>query len=88
MNNIIVIVELLNSLLLFLREHRAILDCCMALNKNPRYVKVYMRRAAAKKAVGDLWGARYDVKQVLILEPNNSQAKSDLEQLNVLIEVR
>lgn len=67
-------------------EHRAILDCCMALNKNPRYVKVYMRRAAAKKAVGDLWGARYDVKQVLILEPNNSQAKSDLEQLNVLIE--
>ncbi|CAH1401535.1 unnamed protein product [Nezara viridula] len=67
-------------------EHRAILDCCMALNKNPRYVKVYMRRAAAKKAVGDLWGARYDVKQVLILEPNNSQAKSDLEELNVLIE--
>ncbi|XP_066905091.1 RNA polymerase II-associated protein 3 [Halyomorpha halys] len=67
-------------------EQRAILDCCMALNKNPRYVKVYMRRAAAKKSVGDLWGARYDVKQVLTLEPNNSQAKTDLEELNLLIE--
>lgn len=67
-------------------EHRAVLDCSMALKKNPRYVKAYMRRAAARKETGDLWGARSDVKQTILLEPNNTQAKGLLEELNILIE--
>lgn len=80
-----------NRALCFLKtnnEHRAVLDCTMALKKNPRYVKAYMRRAAARKGIGDLWAARADVKQTLFLEPNNSQAKQLLEELNVLIESR
>lgn len=59
----------------------------MALKLNPRYTKAYFRRAYARKATGDLWGARYDIKQLLKLEPNNTQAKQDLEELNLLVEV-
>ena len=43
--------------------------------------KALLRRAAARRGLGDAGGARADLRAVLALEPGNTQARSDLRSL-------
>ena len=53
----------------------------MALALDPSYPKAYMRRGAARVGLGKLKEATQDFNQVLKMEPNNKQAKLELEKV-------
>ncbi|KAL4149738.1 hypothetical protein QTP88_003611 [Uroleucon formosanum] len=57
----------------------AIIDCTSSLELDRSYVKAYQRRSAAYMALGMYNEAKKDIKDVLKLEPNNKQAKADME---------
>lgn len=46
------------------------------------YVKTYQRRSAAYIALGMYNEAKNDLNEILKLEPNNKQAKLDMEIVN------
>lgn len=46
------------------------------------YVKAYQRRSAAFIALGMYNEAKEDLNKILKLEPNNKQAKIDIEGVN------
>ncbi|XP_060843062.1 RNA polymerase II-associated protein 3 [Rhopalosiphum padi] len=60
----------------------AIIDCTSSLELDSTYVKTYQRRSSAYLALGMYNEAKKDLLNVLKLEPNNKQAKSDLEVVN------
>lgn len=60
----------------------AINDCTSSLELDSTYVKTYQRRSAAAMALGMYNEAKEDLNKILKLEPNNKQAKIDLELVN------
>eukprot|EP00960_Hanusia_phi_P039828 754070-Hanusia_phi.AAC.2 len=62
---------------------KAVEDCNSCLEIDPRYVKAYLRRSTAllRMAAPKKDSAIADLKKVLLLEPNNKQAKEDLQRL-------
>ena len=59
-------------------------DCSLALSLDDAYVKAYQRRATARKNLKDYAKALEDLNHVLLLEPNNKQAKSEIGELALL----
>ena len=59
-------------------------DCSLALSLDDGYVKAYQRRATARKNLKDYAKALEDLNCVLLLEPNNKKAKSDIGELALL----
>ena len=59
-------------------------DCSLALLLDDGYVKAYQRRAMARKNLKDYAKALEDLNHVLLLEPNNKQAKSEIGELSLL----
>ncbi|XP_052251220.1 RNA polymerase II-associated protein 3-like isoform X2 [Dreissena polymorpha] len=55
------------------------LDCSIALTLDPLYTKAYLRRGTARLGLNKYEEARRDYERVLQLEPQNKQAKSDIE---------
>ncbi|KAL5232736.1 hypothetical protein ACI65C_000146 [Semiaphis heraclei] len=60
----------------------AIIDCTSSLELDHTYVKAFQRRSAAYMALGMYDEARRDIQDILKLEPNNKQAKLDIEVVN------
>ncbi|VVC28766.1 Hypothetical protein CINCED_3A001072 [Cinara cedri] len=60
----------------------AVNDCSSSLKLDSTYVKSYQRRCAAYMALGKYNEAKKDLKEILKLEPNNKQAKLDIEFVN------
>jgi len=60
----------------------AISDCTYSLKLDITYVKAYQRRSAAYMAIKMYDEAIKDLNEILKLEPNNKQAKMDLEVAN------
>ena len=63
---------------------RADADCSLALSLDDSYVKAYQRRATARKNLKDYAKALEDLNHVLLIEPNNKQAKSEIGELALL----
>ena len=63
---------------------RADADCSLALSLDDCYVKAYQRRATARKNLKDYAKALEDLNHVLLIEPNNKQAKSEIGELALL----
>ena len=59
-------------------------DCSLALLLDDGYVKAYQRRAMARKNLKEYAKALEDLNHVLLLEPNNKQAKSEIGELSLL----
>ncbi|XP_074870070.1 RNA polymerase II-associated protein 3 isoform X2 [Carettochelys insculpta] len=57
-------------------------DCNLALALNKNYTKAYARRGAARFALQNLEGAKEDYEKVLELDPNNFEAKNELQKIN------
>ncbi|GFW00776.1 RNA polymerase II-associated protein 3, partial [Trichonephila clavipes] len=57
-------------------------DCNLCLSLDPTYVKAYLRRGTARKALDKIHLAHSDFLKVLELEPENKQARLELEKLN------
>lgn len=66
----------------FYRFKLAIIDCTSSLKLDNTYVKAYQRRSSAYLALGMYNEAKEDLLNVLKLEPNNKQAKNDIEIVN------
>merc|ERR1719245_232256 len=62
------------------RYEQANADASVALSLDPTYTKAYLRRATARRELGDLEGALRDCEKALELEPKNKQAKDELEK--------
>jgi len=71
--------------LVFCRYAAAELDCTECIIRDPSYVKAFSRRAAARFALARHNDALQDYKQVLVLEPSNRFAKSELERIKKVI---
>lgn len=56
-------------------------DCTKALEMDPCLVKVFLRRGAARAATARFAEAKSDFERVLVLEPQNKQAKIELSNL-------
>uniref|UniRef100_A0A8D0L6A9 RNA polymerase II-associated protein 3 n=1 Tax=Sphenodon punctatus TaxID=8508 RepID=A0A8D0L6A9_SPHPU len=56
-------------------------DCNLALALNKNYTKAYARRGAARFALKNFEGAKEDYENVLELDPNNFEAKSELKKI-------
>ena len=63
------------------RMEAAVEDCTVALQHDPRYVKVLLRRAQAHEAQGEFEKALADVSAVLEVEPLHARATADRERL-------
>ncbi|KMT19422.1 hypothetical protein BVRB_1g012680 isoform A [Beta vulgaris subsp. vulgaris] len=61
-------------------------DCNHALSLDGDYVKVYKRRAIARKELGNLQGSMDDIGCVLKLEPNNQDMKKQYSEIKSLLE--
>nr|CAB3265686.1 RNA polymerase II-associated protein 3-like [Phallusia mammillata] len=70
-----------NRALAFLKLEKYIeteADCTLSLSMDPTYIKAYLRRGSARKAMTKIEGAIRDFKDVLKLEPDNKQARNEL----------
>lgn len=56
-------------------------DCTLALSLDPTYTKAYLRRGTARLALNKVESAVKDFKDALKLEPDNGQAKRELEKI-------
>ncbi|XP_067420243.1 RNA polymerase II-associated protein 3 isoform X2 [Emydura macquarii macquarii] len=57
-------------------------DCNLALALNKNYTKAYARRGAARFALQNLEGAKEDYEKVLERDPNNFEAKNELQKID------
>ncbi|EMP31919.1 RNA polymerase II-associated protein 3 [Chelonia mydas] len=57
-------------------------DCNLALALNKNYTKAYSRRGAARFALQNLEGAKEDYEKVLELDPDNFEAKNELQKID------
>uniref|UniRef100_A0A8C3RT52 RNA polymerase II-associated protein 3 n=1 Tax=Chelydra serpentina TaxID=8475 RepID=A0A8C3RT52_CHESE len=57
-------------------------DCNLALALNKNYTKAYSRRGAARFALQNLEGAKEDYEKVLELDPDNYEAKNELQKID------
>uniref|UniRef100_A0A8C0GJ40 RNA polymerase II-associated protein 3 n=1 Tax=Chelonoidis abingdonii TaxID=106734 RepID=A0A8C0GJ40_CHEAB len=60
-------------------------DCNLALALNKNYTKAYSRRGAARFALQNLEGAKEDYEKVLELDPDNFEAKNELQKINLAL---
>lgn len=67
---------------IFYRFKLVISDCTSSLKLDGTYVKAYQRRSAAYMALGMYNEAKEDLNKVLKQEPNNKQAKIEIEVVN------
>ena len=75
--------------LLRLGKHRqAIEDCDAALEIDPSYVKVYLRRASAREALGEVEEALEDYERARALAPGEASARRGAERLRPVVERR
>ena len=61
------------------RHESANADATVALSIDPTYTKAYLRRATARRELGDLEGAARDFEKVLELEPKNKQGRNSID---------
>ncbi|KAK1276909.1 hypothetical protein QJS04_geneDACA003743 [Acorus gramineus] len=61
--------------------HRAVNECNLALEASPKYAKALLKRARCYEALGKLGLAHKDVREVLVLEPNNLTALDIKEKI-------
>ncbi|XP_050436957.1 RNA polymerase II-associated protein 3-like [Adelges cooleyi] len=61
---------------------KAISDCFLSLKLDNTYVKAYQRRSAAYTSLNMYTEAKSDLYEVIKLEPNNKEAKLEIEKLN------
>uniref|UniRef100_A0A674JFE3 RNA polymerase II-associated protein 3 n=1 Tax=Terrapene triunguis TaxID=2587831 RepID=A0A674JFE3_9SAUR len=57
-------------------------DCNLALALNKNYTKAYSRRGAARFSLQNLEGAKEDYEKVLELDPDNFEAKNELQKID------
>ncbi len=62
-------------------------DCSKSLSIDPEYVKAIARRATARTKLKKYFAAIEDQEHLLRLQPNNKQAKTDLEKLKKVRQV-
>lgn len=75
--------------LLRLGKHRqAIEECDAALELDPSYVKVYLRRASAREALGEVEEALEDYERARALAPGEASARRGAERLRPAVERR
>lgn len=79
-------VLLINVYLNFYRFNHAITDCSSSLKLDNSYVKAYQRRCSAYISLEMYNEAKKDLNEILKLEPNNKQAKLDIEVVNKKIQ--
>ncbi|XP_056645156.1 RNA polymerase II-associated protein 3 [Diorhabda sublineata] len=60
-------------------------DCNISIKLDDTYVKAYQRRAAARIHLKKFEHAEIDLKKVLVIEPNNKEAKIELDNLEKLL---
>ncbi|XP_077194769.1 RNA polymerase II-associated protein 3 [Paroedura picta] len=60
-------------------------DCNLALAINKNYTKAYARRGAARFALQNVIGAKEDYEKVLELDPDNFEAKNELQKIEQAI---
>ncbi|XP_071960806.1 RNA polymerase II-associated protein 3-like [Antedon mediterranea] len=72
------------ALLKLKRFEEAESDCSLALSLDCTYVKAVCRRASARLGLGKLSEAKQDFEQVLLLEPSNKLAKTELKKIGKL----
>ena len=65
-----------------LRYGAAEVDCTASLELDRTYVKALARRATARYKLGKLELAKVDYEEVLIIQPNNKQAITELQKID------
>lgn len=65
----------------YLRYAAAEMDCMTALTLDPLYVKAYLRLGSAQFLMKKLQKAKETFEKVLQLEPQNKQAKLEIEKI-------
>lgn len=60
-------------------------DCSLALSLDESYVKAYLRRGTARKEMKEYEKAIEDFKHVLLLEPKNKEAQSDIDDIQKIM---
>lgn len=60
-------------------------DCNISIKLDDTYVKAYQRRAAARMHLNKLEHAEIDLKKVLVIEPKNKEAKTELNKLENIL---
>lgn len=60
-------------------------DCTEAIKLDRKYVKAYLRRATARAVGGNYLEALMDYEDALRLEPNNSDAKREVNRMRKII---
>ncbi|XP_067247431.1 RNA polymerase II-associated protein 3 [Chanodichthys erythropterus] len=61
-------------------------DCHLAIALDSKYVKAYVRRAATRAALKKHQEALEDYEMVLKLDPENSEARSEIQKLQQVLE--
>ncbi|KAI2665650.1 RNA polymerase II-associated protein 3 [Labeo rohita] len=61
-------------------------DCNLAIALDGKYVKAYVRRAAARVALNKQQEALEDYEMVLKLDPGNSEAQTEIQKLQQVLE--
>ncbi|XP_073694480.1 RNA polymerase II-associated protein 3 [Garra rufa] len=61
-------------------------DCNLAIALDGKYVKAYVRRAAARTALNKHQEALEDYEMVLKLDPGNSEAQTEMQKLQQVLE--
>ncbi|KAL1275261.1 hypothetical protein QQF64_034884 [Cirrhinus molitorella] len=62
-------------------------DCNLAIALDGKYVKAYIRRAAARVALNKHQEALEDYEMVLKLDPGNSEAQNEIQKLQQVVEL-
>jgi len=60
-------------------------DCSKAINLDSKYVKAYLRRGAARAVAGNYLESLMDYEDALRMEPNNSDAKREVNRMKRII---
>lgn len=60
-------------------------DCTTAIKLDRKYTKAYLRRATARSVGGNYLEALMDFEEALRLEPNNSDAKREVNRMKKII---
>ncbi|XP_078036731.1 tetratricopeptide repeat domain 1 [Augochlora pura] len=71
-----------------LDKESAISDCTKALELNPSYVKVIVRRGQLYKETDKLDEALEDYKKLNTLDPNNAEWRHEIRKLSKMVEER
>ncbi len=62
-------------------------DCCRSLTIDSEYAKAIARRATARTKLKKFQGAIEDYEHLVVLQPNNKQAITELDKLKKVIRI-